>query len=164
MRRRTLGSEVEEVREWELVYDSGETTEELVRTPDISVAGYKELYIFARAPMSANNSSLRSCTAYITDTSGRKVQIILGKDVFANSGNPRGISSFIRKIGDLVVSDSKSSANLIDIFTTGCSADNLGNGISGVAFLGDMEKLYITNVNCNDYYFGVGSRFVIYGR
>ena len=48
------------MKEWKLLYDSGETTEEITSTADIDISGNDELVVIAKAVPTATNSAVRN--------------------------------------------------------------------------------------------------------
>lgn len=166
-RRMMMLSEQEDdemAKEWKLIYDSGEIEEEMIRTTDIAVNGMTELYIIGKINISENTIGTRSCTIYVTDDENVEKQLVLGNNAIANSGNPRAFCTHVQKIDDLVISKASTSLNAPDIFN-GATIDNLNAYGCSAAKAGNMKKIYITNLNYDrSYFFGVGSRFAVYGR
>lgn len=154
------------MKEWKLVYDSGETTEEIVSTPKISVSGCAELMIIARVVTTDTNKAGRNGQLNIVSAEGNGCKCVLGNSLLYPNGNPRMSVALVRKVLDFIYADTATSWNAADVFNIGYPIDNLvsmNNTI--VKFEGEINEIYLTNLNeVTDYKFGVGSRFVVYGR
>lgn len=168
-RRRTMlmnGQEDDEMKEWALIYDSGETTEEIISTPKISVSGCTEIMIIARVVATATNNSDRNGQVVIISPEGNKCMCVLGSNLVFQKGNPRMSVARVRKVSDFIYVETSTSWNANDVFNSKAPADNLSTvNNTIVKFEGEMNEIYITNLNENTAYrFGVGSRFAVYGR
>lgn len=168
-RRRAMfmnGQEENEMKEWALIYDSGETTEEIISTPKISVSGCTEIMIIARVIATATNSSDRNGQVAIISPEGNKCMCVLGSSLVSPKGNPRMSVARVRKVSDFIYVDTSTSWNATDVFNNKFPADNLSTVTNTIVkFEGEMNEIYITNLNENTAYrFGVGSRFAVYGR
>lgn len=158
--------EEDEMKEWKLIYDSGETTEEIISTPKINISGCTELMIIARVVATATNNSARNGQVIIVSPEGNKCTCILGNNLLYPNGNPRMSVALVRKVSDFIYVDTSTSWNATDVFNNKYPADNLTfmqNTI--VKFEGEINEIYLTNLNeASDYRFGVGSRFAVYAR
>ena len=168
-RRRAMfmnGQEDEEMKEWTLIYDSGETTEEIISTPKISVSGCTEIMIIARVIATATNKSARNGQVAIISPEGNKCMCVLGINLVCPDGNPRMSVARVRKVSDFIYVDTSTSWNATDVFNNKAPTGNLSNvNNTIVKFEGEMNEIYLTNLNeLADYRFGVGSRFAVYGR
>lgn len=168
-RRRTMlmnGQEENEMKEWKLIYDSGETTEEIISTPKISVSGCTEIMIIARVVPTATNDSSRNGQVVIISPEGNKCMCILGNALLYPGENPRMSVARVRKVSDFIYVDTSTSLNANDAFNNKLPTDNLSNVLNTIVkFEGEMNEIYLTNLNENTKYrFGVGSRFAVYGR
>ena len=158
--------EEEKVKEWKLLYDSGETTEEITSTADIDISGNDELVVIAKAVPTATNSEVRNGQLVITDQGGNRCKLVLGNKLLSNSGNPRLSVAAIRKVLDFAYAETATSYNAADVFDGKNAVDNLTTMQNSVAKLNNaFAKIRITNLNdVTAYKFGIGSRFVIFGR
>ena len=168
-RRRAMfmnGQEDEEMKEWKLIYDSGETTEEIILTPKISVAGCTEIMIIARVTATATNKSARHGQVIIISPEGNECTCILGNNLLYSNGNPRMSVARVQKISDFIYADTSTSWNATDVFNSKIQTDNLSSITNTIVkFEGEMNEIYLTNLNKHTgYKFGVGSRFMVYGR
>ena len=168
-RRRAMfmnGQEDEEMKEWTLIYDSGETTEEIISTPKISVSGCTEIMIIARVIATATNNSTRKGQVAIISPEGNKCMCVIGNNLLVPNGNPRMSVSRVRKVSDFIYVNSSISWNAPDVFNSKAAADNLENVTNTIVkFEGEMNEIYLTNFNEHAAYrFGVGSRFAVYVR
>lgn len=168
-RRRAVfmnGQEENEVKEWTLIYDSGETTEEIISTPKISVSGCTEIMIIARVVGTATNNSTRNGQVAIISPEGNKRMCVLGNSLVCQNGNPRMSVALVRKVSDFIYVDTSTSLNATDVFNSKAPADNLASVTNTIVkFEGEMNEIYLTNLNEHTgYKFGVGSRFAVYGR
>lgn len=168
-RRRAMfmnGQEENEVKEWTLIYDSGETTEEIISTPKISVSGCTEIMIIARVIATATNNSARNGHVAIISPEGNKCMCVIGNSLVCQNGNPRMSVARVRKVSDFIYVDTSTSLNATDVFNNKAPADNLASVTNTIVkFEGEMNEIYLTNLNENTAYrFGVGSRFAVYGR
>ena len=168
-RRRAMfmnGQEDEEMKEWTLIYDSGETTEEITSTPKISVSGCTEIVIIARVVATATNGSARNGQVIIISPEGNKCTCILGNNLLYPNGNPRMSVALVRKVSDFIYVDTSTSWNATDVFNNKYPADNLTSVTNTIVkFEGEMNEVYLTNLNEHTgYKFGVGSRFMVYSR
>lgn len=168
-RRRAVfmnGQEENEVKEWTLIYDSGETTEEIISTPKISVSGCTEIMIIARVVGTDTNNSLRNGQVAIISPEGNKCMCVLGNNLVCKNGNTRMSAALVRKVSDFIYVDTSTSLNANDVFNNKYPADNLMSVTNTIVkFEGEMNEIYLTNLNESAAYrFGVGSRFAVYGR
>lgn len=163
-RRMMIGQEECDVKEWRLIWDSGETEEEIYKTDDIDVSKYTELMVFARAVPTANNAGTRNGVIRIYSDDNRHSQLVAGS-LIAKDGGVRLSKMHIRKVDDLLVSQSATSWNSVDVFEEGAQVDNMTDMKDSIASINNMQKIYISNLNASpEYYFGVGSRFRVYAR
>lgn len=168
-RRRTMlmnGQEENEMKEWKLIYDSGETTEEIVSTSQISVAGCTEIMIIAKVATTTTNSSARHGQLSIISPEGNKCTCVLGNNLLYPNGDLRMSVARVQKISDFIYVDTSTSWNAIDVFNSKNPTNNLTNITNTIVkFEGEMNEIYLTNLNEHTgYKFGVGSRFTVYGK
>ena len=158
--------EDEKMKEWELIYDSGETTEEIVSTPKISVSGYAELMIIARVVATDTNKTYRNGQLSIMSPEGNKCKCVLGNNLLYSNGNPRMSVALVRKFLDFIYVNTATSWNATDVFNNESPTDNLTSMNNTIVKFGwEINEIYLTNINeATDYKFGVGSRFAVYGR
>ena len=154
------------MKEWKLIYDSGETTEEITSTPKISVTGCTELMIIARVVTTATNNLARHGQVSIISPEGNKCTCVIGNNLLYPNGNPRMSVARVQKISDFIYVDTSTSWNATDVFNSKAPTDNLANVTNTIVkFEGEMNEIYLTNLNENTAYrFGAGSRFAVYGR
>lgn len=154
------------MKDWKLIYDSGETTEEITSTPKINVSGYDELMIIAKAVPTDTNKTTRNGNLIIMSTERNKCNFILGNNLLSPNGNTRMSIALVRKVLEFIYVDTATSLNAKDVFNTVEPVDNLKTMHNTIAkFEEEINEIYLTNLNEDlNYRFGVGSRFAVYAR
>ena len=158
--------EVEDMKEWKLIYDSGETTEEITSTSDIDVKGFDELMVIAGVVATTTNPSARNGQLSLMSSDGNKYQMVLGSNLLYPNGNPRLSVALVKRFSDFIYVDTATSWNANDVFNVKWAVDNLTSVQNSIVKCeGEIDKIRITNANeLGTYKFGIGSRFAIYGR
>ena len=168
-RRRMMfmnGQEENEVKEWQLIYDTKETAEEITSTSDINVKGFNELMVIARVVATTTNKSARNGQLSLMSSDGNKYQVVLGNNLLYQNGNPRLSIALVKRFSDFIYVDTATSWNANDVFNNKFAADNLTSMQNSIVkYEGEIDKIRITNFNESvTYKFGIGSRIAIYGR
>ena len=158
--------EVEEMKEWQLIYDTKETAEEITSTSDINVKGFNELMVIARVTATTTNPSARNGQLSLMSSDGNKCQVVLGNNLLYPNGNPRLSIALVKRFSDFIYVDTATSWNANDVFNDKWAVDNLTSVQNSIVkYEGEIDKIRITNTNeLGTYKFGIGSRFAIYGR
>lgn len=169
LRRRMMmakAQEVEEMKEWQLIYDTKETAEEITSISDINVKGFNELMVIARVVATTTNPSARNGQLSLMSSDGNKCQVVLGSNLLYPNGNPRLCIALVKRFSDFIYVDTATSWNANDVFNNKWAADNLTSMQNSIVkYEGEIDKIRITNANeSGAYKFGIGSRFAIYGR
>ena len=167
-RRRMMlqGQEEDEMKEWQLIYDTKETAEEITSTSDINVKGFNELMVIARVTATTTNPSARNGQLSLMSSDGNKYQMVLGSNLLYPNGNPRLSVALVKRFSDFIYVDTATSWNANDVFNVKWAVDNLTSVQNSIVKCeGEIDKIRITNANeLGTYKFGIGSRFAIYGR
>ena len=155
--------------DWVQIYDSGETTEQINSFANINISGYKKLMIAIKCVNDTTNASTtRYGSAIFKATNGTIYQFPVFNSMFFGSATTTASIGFFEFIdGWIVCPQVVRSIKYSDFLTSteGGTCTNMNNMGSGLMkCTNPLSTVTISNLDQNaDFFFGVGSRVVVWG-
>lgn len=153
---------------WTLIYDSGEIPNIANSISGIDVSGYTNIEVLVRCYNDGDSHTTRTGSAIFTAENGKTYQFPVWTNMFTKSISTASVMAQFKLIdGWLICPCASKLTGDIDIFDTteGGTAGNLTPTGSGMMkCTSPLSTLTISNLDQNsDYYFGMGSRVMVWG-
>ncbi len=157
-----------EDHEWTLLYDSGEISDIVNSISGIDVSGYTNIEVLVRCYNDGDSISSRTGSAIFTAENGKSYQFPVWTNMFSNSINTVSTMAHFKLVdGWLVCPFASRLIGEVDIFDTteGGTAGNLTpTGSSMMKCTSPLSTLTVSSLDQNsNYYFGSGSRVMVWG-
>lgn len=153
---------------WTLIYDSGEIPAIANSISGIDVSGYTNFEVLVRCYNDGDSHTTRTGSAIFTAQNGKSYQFPVWTNMFTKSISTASVMAQFKLVdGWLVCPYASKLTGDIDIFdsTEGGTAGNLtpiGSGM--MKCTSPLSTLTISNLDQNsNYYFGMGSRVMVWG-
>lgn len=154
---------------WVQIYDSGATTEQINSFANINISGYKKIMMAIKCVNDTTNASTtRYGSAIFKATNGTTYQFPVFNSMFFGSETTTASIGFFEFIdGWIVCPQVVRSIKYADFLTSteGGTCTNMNNMGSGLMkCTNPLSTVTISNLDQNaDFFFGVGSRVIIWG-